>query len=79
MHVPAGGDGNAVALYDFEGEGDDELNVAEGDRLVYLQGASDDPDWVKVRKLGSTEEGVVPASYVQVGLLPRLELGVREG
>ncbi|KAL8280638.1 hypothetical protein RQP46_006961 [Phenoliferia psychrophenolica] len=66
VKAPAGGDGNAVALYDFEGEGDDELNVSEGDRLVFIHGGSDDPDWVKVRKVGSTEEGVVPASYVQV-------------
>ena len=64
--APAALGGNAIALYDFEGEGDDELNVSEGDRLVFLPGASDDPDWVKVRKVGSTDEGVVPASYVQV-------------
>lgn len=65
--VVGGGDGDCVALYDFEGEGDDELNVTEGDRLVFIPGGSDaDPDWVKVRKVGSMEEGVVPASYVQV-------------
>lgn len=63
----AGLNGNAVALYDFVPQGEDELKVEEGDRLIVVKGGSDDPDWVKVRKVGSGEEGVVPASYVEVG------------
>ena len=58
-----------MALYDFEPDGADELSVVEGDRLILIKGGSDDPDWVKVRKVGSTEEGVVPATYVQVRFL----------
>ncbi|KAM0750457.1 hypothetical protein T439DRAFT_357080 [Meredithblackwellia eburnea MCA 4105] len=57
--------GDSVALYDFLGEQDDELTVSEGDRLVFIEGGSDDPDWVKVRKVGDDKEGVVPASYVE--------------
>lgn len=62
----AGLNGNAVALYDFTPQGEDELQVEEGDRLIVVRGGSDDPDWVKVRKVGSGEEGIVPASYVEV-------------
>lgn len=61
--------GDAVALYDFEAQGDDELNMVEGDRLVVIVGGSDDMDWIKCRKVGSQEEGVVPASYIQVSFL----------
>lgn len=59
------GDGNAWAtvLYDFTADGDDELSVQEGDRLIVLERDSD--DWWKVRdSLG--HEGVVPASYVEL-------------
>lgn len=57
--------GDSVALYDFNPQGEDELNISEGDRLFFIVDGSDDPDWVKVRKVGSLEEGVVPASYVE--------------
>lgn len=57
-------EGNAVALYDFDPQGADELALVEGDRVEVVIGASDDPDWLKIRKGG--EEGVVPASYVEV-------------
>lgn len=58
--------GNGVALYDFEPQGADELALAEGDRVVIIKDGSDDPDWTKIRKVGSSEEGVVPASYVEL-------------
>ncbi|KAK4056826.1 hypothetical protein OIO90_002076 [Microbotryomycetes sp. JL221] len=57
---------NAVALYDFESQGDDELSLLEGQRLWYLDGASDDPEWAKVRKVETGEEGVVPMSYIEI-------------
>ncbi|KAK4047017.1 hypothetical protein OIV83_005703 [Microbotryomycetes sp. JL201] len=57
---------NAVALYDFESQGDDELSLAEGQRVLYLDGASDDPEWAKVRKVDTGEEGVVPMSYIEI-------------
>lgn len=70
--VLSSGNGDAVALYDFEAQGEDELNMVEGDRLVVIVGGSDDSDWIKCRKVGSMEEGVVPASYVQVSTAPRV-------
>lgn len=59
---------NAVALYEFESQGDDELSLAEGERVYYLEGASDDPEWAKVRKVDTDEEGVVPMSYIEVSV-----------
>ena len=53
----------AVVLYDFTADGDDELTVAEGEDLIVLERDSD--DWWKVRNSGG-QEGVVPASYVEV-------------
>jgi hypothetical protein len=53
----------ADALYDFVADGDDELSVSAGDRLVVLDKEGD--DWWKVRNVHGAE-GVVPASYVQV-------------
>ncbi|GAA5849672.1 hypothetical protein JCM8547_000530 [Rhodosporidiobolus lusitaniae] len=58
--------GNAVALYDFESQGDDELSLAEGERVVFVPGGSDDPEWAKVRRVGGGEEGVVPVSYIEI-------------
>ncbi|GAA99423.1 uncharacterized protein L969DRAFT_93884 [Mixia osmundae IAM 14324] len=52
-----------VALYDFSGEGDDELSIQEGDQLVILDDSSNE-EWWKVRKAEDGSEGVVPASYV---------------
>jgi actin cytoskeleton-regulatory complex protein SLA1 len=58
----------AVALYDFQAQGDDELTVAEGDALWIIE--QDGDEWWKCRNLEGNE-GVVPASYVEVGpLLP---------
>jgi hypothetical protein len=58
--------GNALALYDFESAGDDELSLTEGERIEYIVGGSDDAEWAKVRRIGTGEEGVVPASYIEV-------------
>ncbi|GAA5968784.1 hypothetical protein JCM11641_000732 [Rhodosporidiobolus odoratus] len=59
--------GNAVALYDFDSQGDDELSLREGERVDFVFGGSDDDEWAKVRRVdGSGEEGVVPASYVEI-------------
>lgn len=74
-YMGGGGKGDAVALYDFEAQGEDELDILEGERLIVIVGGSDDADWIKCRKVGSDSEGVVPASYVQVG--PSLPLHSR--
>lgn len=55
----------AVVLYDFPADGDDELTVTEGEDLIVLERDSD--DWWKVRN-SKGQEGVVPASYVEVPL-----------
>jgi len=53
----------ANALYDFEADGDDELSVKEGEKLVVLEKDSD--EWWKCRNSNGLE-GVVPASYLEV-------------
>lgn len=55
---------NAIALYDFDSAGADELSLVEGERVWLVLGGSDDPEWAKIRK--GEEEGVVPASYVEL-------------
>jgi hypothetical protein len=53
----------AVALYDFQAQGEDELSVAEGDALWIIEQEGD--EWWKCRNVNGSE-GVVPASYVEV-------------
>ncbi|KAI9631309.1 hypothetical protein KEM48_014485, partial [Puccinia striiformis f. sp. tritici PST-130] len=55
----------ATALYDFEAQGEDELTVEEGDRLFVLDDRSDD-DWWKCAMQSDGQEGVVPASYIEL-------------
>ncbi|KAI9464442.1 hypothetical protein BJY52DRAFT_1249080 [Lactarius psammicola] len=60
----------AVALYDFQAQGDDELTVAEGDALWVIEQEGD--EWWKCRNTRG-DEGVVPASYIEptgAGRLP---------
>lgn len=54
----------AVALYDFTADGDDELTVKEGEQLFILDKVTSD-EWWKCRN-GNGVEGVVPASYIEV-------------
>ena len=54
----------AIALYDFGADGVDELSVAEGERLTVLE--KDGDEWWKCRNSKGLE-GVVPASYLEVG------------
>ncbi|KDE05187.1 hypothetical protein MVLG_04429 [Microbotryum lychnidis-dioicae p1A1 Lamole] len=65
---PFESEANAVALYDFEPQGDDEIAIVEGERVILIDdgSTSDDPDWAKIRKVGSNVEGVVPASYIEL-------------
>lgn len=59
----------AVALYDFLAQGDDELSVAEGEALWVIE--QDGDEWWKCRN-ASGGEGVVPASYVEVNFITLL-------
>jgi len=54
----------ASALYDFNADGEDELTVKEGERLTILE--KDGEEWWKCRNAKGVE-GVVPASYLEVG------------
>jgi actin cytoskeleton-regulatory complex protein SLA1 len=54
----------ATALYDFEADGEDELSVKEGERLLVLE--KDGDEWWKCQNTNGVE-GVVPASYIEVG------------
>jgi hypothetical protein len=59
----------AVALYDFQAQGDDKLTVAEGDALWVIEQEGD--EWRKCRNVNGSE-GVVPASYVEVRSLAKM-------
>lgn len=52
----------AVALYDFEGTGSDELTVQEGERLWIIE--KEGEEWWKCRNEHGID-GVVPASYLE--------------
>lgn len=54
---------SASALYDFTADGEDELSVTEGERLTILE--KDGDEWWKCRN-SKGQEGVVPASYLEV-------------
>lgn len=60
---PDDGNERATVLYDFVADGEDELAVGEGDRLIVLE--RDQDDWWKVRD-SEGREGVVPAQYVEL-------------
>jgi len=60
---PASGIMVAVALYDFNADGVDELSVTEGENLTVLE--KDGDEWWKCQN-SKGSEGVVPASYLEV-------------
>lgn len=64
--APSAGAGNAVAMYDFDADGEDELSVKEGEKLTVIDKEGSD-EWWKCRN-ASGHEGVVPASYLEVRL-----------
>jgi actin cytoskeleton-regulatory complex protein SLA1 len=55
-----------VALYDFDAQGDDEVSIREGDELWVIDDVSSE-EWWKVKK--DDEEGVVPASFIEVCII----------
>ena len=54
-----------LVLYDFRADGEDELTVSEGEKLTILE---KDEEWWKCKNVEGVE-GVVPASYLEVGIL----------
>jgi hypothetical protein len=69
-HVPASPASEmkiASALYDYEGQHDEEISIKEDDNLMILD--ESDPEWTLVKlvsKRGGT--GLVPATYIEVFL-----------
>ncbi|KAL9101141.1 MAG: hypothetical protein Q9163_003566 [Psora crenata] len=63
-----------TALYDYAPQGDNELELREGD-LVYILEKSDEDDWWKAKKRAASEDedepvGLIPNNYVQEVRLP---------
>lgn len=51
------------ALYDYTADGDDELSIAAGDRIVLVQDDTDGSGWTEGELNGAT--GMFPTSYVK--------------
>jgi hypothetical protein len=63
--APAASSGEpATVLYDFDAQGEDELNVKENDNVTVVDKEND--EWWLVRN-SRGQEGVVPAQYIQIG------------
>ncbi|KAJ3571426.1 hypothetical protein NP233_g3768 [Leucocoprinus birnbaumii] len=60
---PAGHGEQAIALYDFSADGEDELSVVENEELLVIE--RDGDEWWKCRNAHGAE-GVVPASYIEL-------------
>lgn len=59
-----GAEETATVLYDFDAQGEDELNVQENETVTIVDKEND--EWWLVRN-SRGQEGVVPAQYVQSG------------
>ncbi len=58
-----------TALYDYAPQGDNELEIQEGE-LVYILEKSDEDDWWKAKKRAPSDEeeeptGLIPNNYVE--------------
>lgn len=51
------------ALYDYQADGDDELSITTGDRIVLVQADTDNSGWTEGELNGQT--GMFPTSYVR--------------
>lgn len=51
------------ALYDYQADGDDELTISAGDRIVLVQADTDGSGWTEGELNGAT--GMFPTSYVK--------------
>jgi hypothetical protein len=72
-HKGVGDAMSAVALYDFDADGEDELSVKEGEQLYVLE--RDGDQWWKCQNTEGAE-GVVPASYLEVSESSRVLAGI---
>ncbi|PYH86395.1 putative actin polymerization protein Bzz1 [Aspergillus uvarum CBS 121591] len=62
---PASSEPRGKMLYPYQAQGDDEATVQEGDDIVILE-PDDGSGWLRVRTPATGNEGLVPASYVEV-------------
>jgi hypothetical protein len=53
--------------WDFQADGDNELDVAANSELIVLEDVSE--EWIKVKNPQTGEVGCVPHSYVKVGFI----------
>ena len=51
------------ALYDYTADGDDEISITAGDRIVLVQDDTDGSGWTEGELNGQT--GMFPTSYVK--------------
>ena len=63
-----------TALYDYEPQADNELELNEGE-LVYILEKSEEDDWWKAKKRAPSDEeeepvGLIPNNYVEPVSLP---------
>jgi len=56
----------ATALYAYETETEDTLNIAEGDKFLVLEMDFDGEGWTNVRRVSDGMEGFVPTSYIEI-------------
>jgi hypothetical protein len=59
----------ATVLYDFDGDGVEELIVKEGDQVLVEDPIEEDDGWVRARNVSNGKEGLIPRNYVEVSLL----------
>lgn len=61
--VSGGREKTATVMYDFEAQGDDEVTVRAGAKVIILDDQAS-PDWWKIR--AGRKEGVIPADYLEL-------------
>lgn len=70
------------AVYDYQPQGEGELEIREGDLLYILEKSTED-DWWKAKKKAEREdedepEGLVPNNYVEEVSIPNHSQGLRK-
>jgi len=56
----------ATAIYAYETETEDTLNIAEGDKFIVLEMDDDGEGWTNVRRVADGMEGFVLTSYIDI-------------
>ncbi|KAJ3262508.1 Intersectin 1 (SH3 domain protein) [Boothiomyces macroporosus] len=67
----------ASVLYPYTAENEGDLTVLEGDEVEIVETNSENPGWIKVKVIKTSEVGLIPANYIQVKVqqpLPSINL-----